>query len=630
MNPAKKSTRKIPSFIPLFLMAALLLTACGGGSNRSVTSQTDNQTPTILDAGPPGITLLAGTLGGAGDDDGIGSQARFNNIKNFTTDISGNLYVTTSDRNSNGLQAIRKVTPDGLVTTLFSSQAGNVDGDRAIAKISNPGQIAVDSKANVYFIDDNGVRVLANNGVLTTLMPLNKVCPGDMFRCEGFIRIFKDVLFVFDGNVVYKFDQDGRKVIFAGQRDETTRAIDGTGTASSFNHIVAVNVESDRGFILFDHGKLRRLSANAEVMTVADGDNIILRGCVEKKLSLYSEKDIRFIFTCSDAPSPFRGFIPFVGQFKLSPSGKFELTSDFTLLPNGNLGYWPEKTYSILRNEIWFKDAAGKERLFAGLNDENVLKDGNAGEARFKDPQAIAADMEGNVYVAENPDRKFENWQGGYWNISVGLTIRKVTREGTVTTLSNPTTPAGNISGIAVDRKGNIYASSTQSSSSFFPGIYKITPTGIVTVFAGAGAFENSPTTIEARDGLAEQARFTSSLSLLGFDREGNLYANDREGDKATLRKITPTGLVSTISALPTGFGADELGNIYSIGTDKTSILRTGVDQKVTIVAGAVDNHSLKLGALPGQLSHIRGLARTGPRSFAVLNDVRILRLVIP
>ncbi len=631
MNRVKRSNGKMFSLMPLLLAMTSFLMACGGGS---VAPQASNPSSTEPDPGPPGITLLAGTLGGAGDEDGVGSLARFNNIKNFTTDASGNLYVTTSDRNANGLQAIRKVTPEGLVTTLLSSKAGNVDGDRSIAKISNPGQIVVDSKANLFFIDDNGVRKLTSNGTLSTLTPLSKACTADSFRCEGFIHIFQDMLFIFDANVIYKIDQDGGKTIFAGQKLGTADAIDGTGTNARFAHIVAVSLDSDRGFILFDQAKIRRVSANAEVTTVGDGVKIYLSRCAFpniRDLTVNAQNDLVFISECTHVPGFGREWVIEHTQYKLNASGEFTLMPDLILLPNGIQGTWPEKTYLVIKNEIWFKDAEGKEKHFAGLNEERVLKDGKGNEARFKDAKAIAADLAGNVYVAENPDSSwysYKGWQG--WSYSNGLTVRKVNQEGNVTTLNSPETPSGNISGIAVDKKGNIYVSSVKSSSlsSFAPGIYKITPNGAVTVFAGATEMKSG--FIEGEDGLAEQASFSSSLSLLGFDRDGNLYANDQKGGKATIRKLTPSGVVSTISALPTGFGADALGNVYSIGADKTSILRTGPDQKVSLVAGAVDNHSLKLGPLPGNLSYITGLARTGPRSFAVLNDARVLKLVIP
>jgi hypothetical protein len=102
------------------------------------------------------------------------------------------------------------------------------------------------------------------------------------------------------------------------------------------------------------------------------------------------------------------------------------------------------------------------------------------------------------------------------------------------------------------------------------------------------------------------------------------------KGTQATIRKITTNGLVTTVDALPAGFGANDLGDVYSVGADKTTVLKTTTDKKVTIVAGAIDSHNLALGALPGKLSYVKGLARTGPNSFAILNNARVLKLVIP
>lgn len=68
-----------------------------------------------------GVTsTLAGSAGNVGTSDGSGSNARFNLPKGIASDAANNLYVADTGNN-----LLRKVTPGGQVTTLFSGSNGN-------------------------------------------------------------------------------------------------------------------------------------------------------------------------------------------------------------------------------------------------------------------------------------------------------------------------------------------------------------------------------------------------------------------------------------------------------------------------------------------------------------------------
>jgi sugar lactone lactonase YvrE len=62
------------------------------------------------------VTTLAGNTGSAGNQDGTGTRAYFNRPTGITIDASGNIYLADT---GNGL--IRKVTSTGVVTTLTGS-----------------------------------------------------------------------------------------------------------------------------------------------------------------------------------------------------------------------------------------------------------------------------------------------------------------------------------------------------------------------------------------------------------------------------------------------------------------------------------------------------------------------------
>ena len=82
------------------------------------------------------MTTFAGTPGLRGDSDGTGTAADFVGPLGITIDAADNLYVTDP-----GNGTIRKITPGGVVTTIFKSNLGYMIG------------IALDSSGNIYVID---------------------------------------------------------------------------------------------------------------------------------------------------------------------------------------------------------------------------------------------------------------------------------------------------------------------------------------------------------------------------------------------------------------------------------------------------------------------------------------------
>jgi secreted PhoX family phosphatase len=101
------------------------------------------------------VTTLAGNAGNAGSADGSGSSAFFKNPYGITIDNNGNLYVTDQ-----GNQTIRKITPDGNVTTLagLAGSTGTTDGIGSNARFYYPYGIAKDNSGNLYIAGDHAIR----------------------------------------------------------------------------------------------------------------------------------------------------------------------------------------------------------------------------------------------------------------------------------------------------------------------------------------------------------------------------------------------------------------------------------------------------------------------------------------
>jgi sugar lactone lactonase YvrE len=171
---------------------------------------------------------------------------------------------------------------------------------------------------------------------------------------------------------------------------------------------------------------------------------------------------------------------------------------------------------------------------------------GTGTAATFYAPAGVALDSSGNVYVAE------------YLNND----IRKITPEGVVTLFAGSSTAAQgnangtgsaasfwNPTGVAVDSAGNVYVADESNNE-----IRKITPAGAVTLFAG------SPTgAIGSNDGTGTGAKF-SAPNGIAIDSAGNLWVTDSNNNE--IRKITTPGAVVT-----TPYGNGTPGKTNGVGT---------------------------------------------------------------
>ena len=110
-------------------------------------------------------TTLAGT-GTAGYVDGPVATAQFCNPSGLALDVAGNIYV--GDKCNN---VIRKITPGGVVSTLAGNgAAGNQDGTGTAASFNNPADLVADPAGNLFVLDlyNSAIRKISPAGVVTT------------------------------------------------------------------------------------------------------------------------------------------------------------------------------------------------------------------------------------------------------------------------------------------------------------------------------------------------------------------------------------------------------------------------------------------------------------------------------
>ena len=214
-------------------------------------------------------------------------------------------------------------------------------------------------------------------------------------------------------------------------------------------------------------------------------------------------------------------------------AARFRGPSGIAIDNNGNL-FIADCSNSTIRKI----DNSGMVMTFAGAAGITGTNDGNGGNARFNYPEGIAIDNNSNILVVDSRNH----------------TIRKITPAGVVTTLAGTAGAYGSTAGngtnakfyeprgIAIDDQNNIFITDTRNHT-----IRKIDQNGDVTLIAGT---PNMPGSIDS-NGM--NARFNYPVGI-AIDHERNLYVT--EYGNHTIRKITPSGDVSTLAGLAEQEGA--------------------------------------------------------------------------
>jgi len=182
------------------------------------------------------VSIIAGSLSVPGSADGTGVAAQFNTPTGIATDTSGNIYVADSGNN-----AIRKVTPTGVVTTLAGLISGNSDGTGIAAQFNDPVGVAVDLAGNVYVADsaNTEVRKVSPTGVTTTILTSANLT----FAGAGAGYYVDEVTLDGAGNLYVGIVSSNRSAVGAGRSElvyyDSVIKVSATGTQSIVYQILA-------------------------------------------------------------------------------------------------------------------------------------------------------------------------------------------------------------------------------------------------------------------------------------------------------------------------------------------------------------------------------------------------------
>ncbi|TXN35210.1 hypothetical protein FVB32_11515 [Flagellimonas hymeniacidonis] len=151
------------------------------------------------------VTTLAG--GNQGDSDGQGINAQFKVPHGIATDAQGNIYVADT-----GNDKIKKVTPQGLVTTIAGTIAGYEDGVSTQARFNNPTDIIIDDMGTLFIVDryNYKIRSMSSDGTVTTIAGLG-IGDVDGLTTQAKFRYPNGIVQDTEG-IIYVMDSENHKI----------------------------------------------------------------------------------------------------------------------------------------------------------------------------------------------------------------------------------------------------------------------------------------------------------------------------------------------------------------------------------------------------------------------------------
>jgi IPT/TIG domain/NHL repeat len=225
------------------------------------------------------VNTFAGSGSGGAIVNGTGIAAGFYSPYGITADASGNLYVGEYSN-----QAVRKVTSAAVVTTLAGNgTAGNQNGTGTAATFNQPVGLAVDASGNVFIADyiNHLIRKITPAGVVTTFAgngsPALTDGTGTSASFNGPFALVFDAagnLIVADylNHAVRKITPAGVVTTIAG--NGTAGYVDATGSAARFNRPAGLAVDVSGNIFICDaqNNRIRKITSTGAVTTLA-GNN---------------------------------------------------------------------------------------------------------------------------------------------------------------------------------------------------------------------------------------------------------------------------------------------------------------------------------------------------------------------
>ena len=488
------------------------------------------------------VTTIAGGSG-SGLEDGPAESARFNSPRDVAVTAGGAIYVADY-----GNHRIRKITPDGTVTTVAGIDRAGAgwreirDGPAGEALLNGPTALALDEFGDLYIVERFAIRRLSPSGWVTTVAG----GAGSGWR-DGPAQLAQF-------QSLYDLDIDGAGNLYL--LDDTRGSVGPAGTVAAIRKIdtagMVTTLYSDESPSL--GGTLAYASGLA---VTPDGAIYLANTGRHQVVRLTTDGELRAVAGTgeSGALDGSRG------------EATLHLPRRIALAPDGSL-LVADQDGSVIRRIV--PPASGLEggtvpladfeplprlpgvrvSILAG-SDSQGLVDGPGRSARFTLPAGVALDGSGNVIVADRANHA----------------IRTIAPDGVVTTIAGdgqegsrdgPCVEArfASPTAVAVDMDGAIYVADTGGHR-----IRRVDPDECsVTTVAGGASSSHGEGSGGFRDGPAAEAEFSDPSGLV-FDDDGSLFIADTRNN--LIRRLSADGEVTTVAGPP----EQASGRSFNLGT---------------------------------------------------------------
>ena len=470
------------------------------------------------------ITTLAGNgsccFSGDGDP-AIGAQ--INTPTGVAVDASGNLYIADISSPS-----IRKVAPNGIITTVAGNSSAGFSGDggpATSALLGGPRGVAVDASGTVYISDVNNERIrkISGTGVITTIVgggigDSGAALMGGLNQPRGVVRDSAGNTYIADqsNHRVRKVAANGVITTVAGTGTSGYSGDSGPAGSAMLNQPYGVALDSTGNLYIADaaNHRVRKVDANGNITTVAG-----------------------------------TGTSGYSGDGGSATSAQINFPTGVAFDTAGNLYIADSSAASVRKVAV-----NGTITTIAGYNIAGYSGDGGlATSALLNSPQGVAVDSAGNVYIADASNNRIRKITAatGIITTVAGNGNSTFSGDGGLATSAQINNPAG----VYLDAAGNLYIAENNNQR-----VRKVDTSGIITTIAGNGSSNYS-----GDGGPATSANLRNPVGVF-VDPSGNVYV--AEVNNNAIRLLTPVGTlpVLTIQSTHTGnFTQGQNGASYTV-----------------------------------------------------------------
>ena len=474
---------------------------------------------------------------------------------------------------SHGLQrrAIQADLAPGSIETIAGTTEGAHWGDGGLAtraQLNGPYGVGLDVSGNLYVADSRGHRVrrIGASGTITTFAGTGeRGWAGDGGPAGEALLASPSGIAVDAAGNVYIADTGNRRV----------RRIDPSGTITTFAGT------GERGWAGDGGPAGEALLASPSGIAVDAAGNVYIADTGNRRVRRIDPSGTITTFAGTGEPGT-------EGDGGPATAAQFVAPRDVVADAFGNVYVVDTGNHRLRRI-----DTSGTITAFAGTGERGYGGDGGAATAALlNEPQGVAADAAGNVYVADASNHR----------------MRRIDASGTITTVAGGGEPGAggdggpatmaqlfDPRGVAVGTAGNLYIADYRNRR-----VRRIDASGTVSTFAGTAergyGGDGGPATESVLTGPAGAT----------VDAAGNVYIADAWDNR--VRRIDPSGRITTVAGTgepgyggdggpaaeaslyaPWGVALDSAGSVYVAEVGNDRVRRIDPSGRITTVAGTGD-----------------------------------------